>query len=200
LTGNTKIIYLINLLKLAVPNSLKYIFLVQQNIFITLKTHKDLTRIISFLQKHTNIQATSLVDLCVIDYPERILYRYELNYNLISYKYNIRFFIRVHLQTITIHNSLSDVQSVPSLTKFFRSANWLEREAWDCFGIIFLNHPDLRRILTDYGFKGFPFRKDFPLTGYEEIRYNEEQKNIITEPLSLEQEFRLFEFHQPWIN
>jgi len=127
-----------------------------------------------------------LNDLCIIDYPEK-MDRFELSYNLLSIKYNFRIFIKSYTSAYA-----------PSLSALFNSANWIERECWDMFGVFFTNHPDLRRILTDYGFDGFPLRKDFPLTGYIEIRYDDEKANIVYEPLELSQEYRLFNFTSPW--
>ncbi len=137
------------------------------------------------LQRYSLIQAKILNDICVIDYPEK-LERFELNYNFLSVKYNFRFFVKSYTSAYA-----------PSLSNIFNSANWIERECWDMFGIFFTNHPDLRRILTDYGFDGFPLRKDFPLTGYIEIRYDDEKANIVYEPLELSQEYRLFNFTSP---
>jgi NADH/F420H2 dehydrogenase subunit C len=142
--------------------------------------------LINSLKDNTSIQAKILGDICVIDYPAKNE-RFEINYNLLSTKYNIRFFVKTYTQAY-----------VPSLAPLFNSANWIERECWDMFGIFFLNHPDLRRILTDYGFDGFPLRKDFPLTGYIEIRYDDEKSNIVYEPLEMSQEYRLFNFTSPW--
>jgi NADH/F420H2 dehydrogenase subunit C len=142
--------------------------------------------LISSLKDNTSIQAKILGDICVIDYPAKNE-RFEVNYNLLSVKYNLRLFVKTYTQAY-----------VPSLVPLFNSANWIERECWDMFGIFFLNHPDLRRILTDYGFDGFPLRKDFPLTGYIEIRYDDEKSNIVYEPLEMSQEYRLFNFTSPW--
>jgi NADH/F420H2 dehydrogenase subunit C len=137
------------------------------------------------LRNNSLIQLKVLNDVCVIDYPEKVD-RFELNYNLSSIKYNFRLFIKSYTSAYA-----------PSLSNIFNSANWIERECWDMFGIFFTNHPDLRRILTDYGFDGFPLRKDFPLTGYIEIRYDDEKANIVYEPLELSQEYRLFNFTSP---
>jgi NADH dehydrogenase (ubiquinone) Fe-S protein 3 len=142
--------------------------------------------LISGLKNNTAIQAKILGDICIVDYPAKNE-RFEVNYNLLSTKYNTRFFVKTYTQAY-----------VQSLTSLFNSANWIERECWDMFGIFFLNHPDLRRILTDYGFDGFPLRKDFPLTGYIEIRYDDEKSNIVYEPLEMSQEYRLFNFTSPW--
>ena len=129
-----------------------------------------------------------LVDLCGVDYPERPE-RFEVVYNLLSLKHNRR--IRVKVAT-------DENEPVPSVTGVYSSAGWYEREAWDLFGIFFSDHPDLRRILTDYGFEGHPMRKDFPLTGYVEVRYDEDRKRVVYEPVKLKQEFRSFDFLSPW--
>jgi len=138
------------------------------------------------LKRNSLVQLEVLNDICVVDYPENTN-RFEINYNLLSTKYNFRFFIKTYTSAY-----------LTSLTSLFNSANWIERECWDMFGVFFVNHPDLRRILTDYGFEGFPLRKDFPLTGYIEIRYDDESANIVYEPLEMSQEYRLFNFTSPW--
>lgn len=130
----------------------------------------------------------SLQDVCGVDYPDRPE-RFDVVYHLLSYKHNLR--IRVKLTT-------DESVPVASATGLFPSANWFEREVWDMFGVLFEGHPDLRRILTDYGFQGFPLRKDFPLTGYVEVRYSEEHKRVIYEPVDLRQDFRHFDFLSPW--
>ncbi|MGE5202569.1 MAG: NADH-quinone oxidoreductase subunit C [Acidobacteriota bacterium] len=129
-----------------------------------------------------------LVDLCGVDYPARPE-RFEVVYNLLSLKHNRR--IRVKVAT-------DENEPVPSVTGVYSAAGWYEREAWDLFGIFFSDHPDLRRILTDYGFEGHPMRKDFPLTGYVEVRYDEDRKRVVYEPVKLKQEFRSFDFLSPW--
>jgi NADH-quinone oxidoreductase subunit C len=129
-----------------------------------------------------------LIDLCGVDYPDRPE-RFEVVYNLLSLKLNQR--IRVKVTT-------DEEQLVPSVTGVWSAAGWFEREAWDLYGIYFADHPDLRRILTDYGFEGHPMRKDFPLTGYVELRYDEDQKRVVYEPVKLKQEFRSFDFLSPW--
>lgn len=141
-----------------------------------------------FIKNNIFFQVKVLNDICVVDYPNKIK-RFEIIYNLLSIKYNYRFLIKTNT---TIYNYIY------SINDLFKSSNWLERECWDLFGIFFLNHPDLRRILTDYGFEGFPLRKDFPLTGYIEVRYDDEKSNIVYEPLEMSQEYRLFNFISPW--
>lgn len=130
----------------------------------------------------------SLMEVCGVDYPDRPE-RFDVVYHLLSYHRNLR--IRVTLTT-------DEATPVESATGLFPSANWFEREVWDMFGVLFDGHPDLRRILTDYGFQGFPLRKDFPLTGYVEVRYSEEHKRVIYEPVDLRQDFRNFDFLSPW--
>ncbi|BAI72784.1 NADH dehydrogenase I chain C [Azospirillum sp. B510] len=129
-----------------------------------------------------------LTDITAVDYPDRAE-RFEVVYQLLSYSHNRR--MRVKLAT-------DEDTPVPSAVSVFSAANWFEREVWDLFGIFFENHPDLRRILTDYGFEGHPFRKDFPLTGYVEARYDEDQKRVVYEPVRLTQDFRAFDFLSPW--
>jgi NADH-quinone oxidoreductase subunit C len=131
---------------------------------------------------------TVLADLCGVDYPDRPE-RFEVVYNLLSLKLNQR--IRVKVTT-------DEETPVPTATGIYSAAGWYEREAWDLYGIYFEGHPDLRRLLTDYGFEGHPLRKDFPLTGYVEVRYDEEQKRVVYEPVKLKQEFRSFDFLSPW--
>jgi NADH-quinone oxidoreductase subunit C len=131
---------------------------------------------------------TILVDLCGVDYPGRSP-RFDVVYHLLSISENARIRVKIAADSET---------PVPSVTPVFRVADWFEREAFDMYGILFSGHPDLRRILTDYGFTGFPLRKDFPLTGYVEVRYDDEQKRVVYEPVKLVQEFRDFDFMSPW--
>lgn len=147
-----------------------------------------IVRVLSFLRDDVNCRFKQLVDVCGVDYPEREP-RFEVVYNLLSLTNNNR--IRVKVQT-------DEDTPVPTVTGVFSAANWWEREAWDMYGIYFFDHPDLRRILTDYGFEGHPLRKDFPLTGYKEIRYDDELKRVVYEPVKLTQEFRSFDFLSPW--
>jgi len=133
-------------------------------------------------------QFEQLIDICGVDYPERAR-RFDVVYHLLSPRRNQR--LRVKCET--------DAQTpVPSVVELFPCADWYEREAYDMYGILFSGHPDLRRILTDYGFQGFPLRKDFPLTGYVEVRYDDDQKRVVYEPVKLTQEFRNFDFESPW--
>ena len=148
----------------------------------------SLPRVLVFLRDDRQCRFTVLCDLCGVDYPDRPQ-RFEVVYNLLSISLNQR--IRVKLETDEEH-------PVPSAVGIFSAAGWWEREAFDLYGIYFNDHPDLRRILTDYGFDGHPLRKDFPLTGYVELRYDEEQKRVVYEPVKLRQEFRSFDFLSPW--
>jgi NADH-quinone oxidoreductase subunit C len=129
-----------------------------------------------------------LIDICGVDYPERER-RFDIVYHLLSPRKN---------QRIRIKCEADEENPVPSVVELFPCANWYEREAYDMYGILFSGHPDLRRILTDYGFQGFPLRKDFPLTGYVEVRYDDDQKRVVYEPVKLAQEFRSFDFESPW--
>ena len=139
--------------------------------------------VISFLKYHTAAEYTMVADITAVDYPTRN-HRFEVVYNLLSVRHNSRIRVKTYADEAT---------PVPSITSLYDGANWYEREVYDLFGVFFVGHPDLRRILTDYGFDGHPLRKDFPLTGYTEIRYDEEKKRIVTEPLELTQAFRNFE-------
>jgi NADH-quinone oxidoreductase subunit C len=149
---------------------------------------EEIVNLLTFLQRDQNCQFKQLTDLTAVDRPDREE-RFELVYNLLSFKHNQR--IRIKLTT-------DEATPVPSVCGVFSSANWYERETWDLFGIFFADHPDLRRILTDYGFEGHPLRKDFPLTGYLEVRYDEDRKQVVYEPVKLPQEFRSFDFMSPW--
>jgi NADH-quinone oxidoreductase subunit C len=149
---------------------------------------ESLSRVLKFLRDDGKCAFTVLCDICGVDYPDRPQ-RFEVIYNLLSLSLNQR--VRLKVET-------DEEQPVPSAVGLFSSAGWWEREAWDLFGIYFADNPDLRRILTDYGFEGHPLRKDFPLTGYVEVRYDEDQKAVVYEPVKLQQEFRSFDFMSPW--
>lgn len=149
---------------------------------------QSLCKLLMFLRDHKQCLFTVLTDMTAVDFPNRQR-RFELVYNLLSMKHNRR--IRVKLQ-------VDERDPVPSVSDVFSSAIWLEREVWDMYGVKFEGHPDLRRILTDYGFEGHPQRKDFPLTGYKEVRYDLEKKRVVYEPVKLQQEFRSFDFESPW--
>ena len=148
----------------------------------------NLIDVIQFLKSNENCKFKQLIDIAGVDYPENEK-RFELIYLFLSHENNLRIKLLIKFETD---------QSVNSLTKIFPSANWMEREVFDMYGIKFKNHPDLRRILTDYGFKGHPLRKDFPLTGFNEVRYSEKDKKVIYEPVKLEQNYRNFDFESPW--
>lgn len=148
----------------------------------------SIIEVLKFLRDDPNCQFKQLMDLCGVDHPDR-RERFCVVYNLLSLTHNNR--IRVKLW-------IGEDAAVDSITGLFSAAGWWEREAWDLYGIYFSGHPDLRRILTDYGFDGHPLRKDFPLTGYVELRYDQEQKRVVYEPVQLAQEFRTFDFLSPW--
>ena len=149
---------------------------------------EDLIEVIQFLKSNEKLKFRQLIDVVGVDYPEEEK-RFELVYLFLSHEYNYR----IKLSIKFLPN-----QTISSITKIFPSANWMEREVFDMYGIKFKNHPDLRRILTDYGFKGHPLRKDFPLTGFNEDRYSEKEKKVIYEPVKLEQNYRNFDFESPW--
>ena len=148
----------------------------------------NLVSILRFLRDDVQTQFVSIIDICGVDYPGRKK-RFEVVYHLLSPRQNMR--LRLKLST-------DGDTPVPSVTDIFPGANWFEREAYDMYGILFTGHPDLRRLLTDYGFEGHPLRKDFPLTGYSEVRYDDELKRVVYEPVELRQEFRNFDFLSPW--
>jgi len=148
----------------------------------------SIVKALTFLRDDPRCLFKCLLDVCGVDYPERPE-RFEVVYHLLSLHHNQR--LRVKVTT-------DEETPVPSVTGVFSAANWYERETWDLYGIYFSDHPDLRRLLTDYGFEGHPMRKDFPLTGYVEVRYDEEQKRVVYEPIKLKQEFRSFDFLSPW--
>ena len=148
----------------------------------------DIVSVLRFLRDDQQTQYACFIDLCGVDYPERAK-RFDVVYHLLSPKGNAR--IRVKLST--------DARTpVPSVVEIFPAAEWFEREAYDLYGILFTGHPDLRRLLTDYGLEGHPLRKDFPLTGFTEVRYDDEQKRVVYEPVELRQELRDFDFLSPW--
>ena len=149
---------------------------------------KDIFKSILFLKTNENCQFRQLIDITAVDFPERD-YRFRLVYFLLSHENNKR---------ISVNVNIKENEKAQSITKIYPSANWMEREVFDMYGIKFKDHPDLRRILTDYNFEGFPLRKDFPLTGHTEVRYDEEKKKVIYEPVKLEQDYRNFDFESPW--
>ena len=148
----------------------------------------DIVAVLTKLRDDNHAAFNQLSDLTAVDYPERPA-RFEMVYQLLSITNNMR---------LRILAEVAEGQSVPSVTGIFSAANWAEREVWDMFGIFFAGHPDLRRLLTDYGFEGHPLRKDFPLTGHVEVRYDDSQRRVVNEPVHLVQEFRDFDFLSPW--
>ena len=149
---------------------------------------ENLISVILFLKTNEKCRFKQLIDITAVDYPGKEK-RFKIVYLLLSHENNLRIVIDVHIDEKVI---------VPSITKIFPSSNWMEREVFDMYGISFKDHPDLRRILTDYGFEGHPLRKDFPLTGHTEVRYSEAKKKVISEPVKLDQEYRDFDFESPW--
>jgi len=149
---------------------------------------EDLNDVLFFLKNDSSTKFRQLVDITAVDYPEKNL-RFKLIYLLLSHEFNSRIILSYYI---------NENEVIPSITEIFPSANWMEREVFDMYGIKFKNHPDLRRILTDYNFEGFPLRKDFPLTGHNEVRYNEDEKKVVYEPVKLEQNYRNFDYASPW--
>lgn len=161
---------------------------VRLNELIVTVRKDGIVRALTFLRDDSTVDCKMLVDVCGVDYPSREE-RFEVVYNLLSLRQNHR--VRVKITT-------DEDTPVPSVAEVFSSANWFEREVWDLYGVFFADHPDLRRILTDYGFEGHPLRKDFPMTGHVEVRYDDEDKRVVYEPVRLPQEFRSFDFLSPW--
>lgn len=151
-------------------------------------SYTDIVEIVRFLRDDPRCRFVSFIDVTAVDFPEREK-RFEVVYHFLSPSHNLRIRIKVHADETT---------QVPSICDIFPGANWFEREAYDMYGILFVGHPDLRRLLTDYGFDGHPLRKDFPLTGYYEVRYDDEKKRVVYENVKLAQEFRSFDFLSPW--
>jgi len=149
---------------------------------------EDIISTILFLKTNQKCKFKQLIDITAVDYPQKEK-RFKIVYLLLSHENNLR---------IIINTNIDEKEIVPSVTKIFPSANWMEREVFDMYGISFKDHPNLKRILTDYGFDGYPLRKDFPLTGHTEVRYSEEKKKVISEPVKLDQEYRDFDFESPW--
>lgn len=149
---------------------------------------EDIVEVLTHLRDDASTQFAVLIDICGVDYPEREK-RFEVVYHLLSPRLNKR---------IRVKTSTDETTPVASVNDVFPAANWYEREAYDMYGIRFSGHPDLRRLLTDYGFQGYPLRKDFPLTGFVEVRYDDDAKRVVYEPVKLNQEFRNFDFESPW--
>ena len=168
-------------------SKIQFSSITNDELMIKIEEH-DLIDVVQFLKSNENCKFKQLIDIAGVDYPENEK-RFELIYLFLSHEKNLRIKILIKFQIN---------QMISSLTKIFPSSNWMEREVFDMYGIKFRNHPDLRRILTDYGFKGHPLRKDFPLTGFNEVRYSEKEKKVIYEPVKLEQNYRNFDFESPW--
>jgi NADH-quinone oxidoreductase subunit C len=149
---------------------------------------EDLIDVTLFIKSNENTKFRQLIDVTAVDYPERTK-RFKVVYLFLSHEFN---------QRIVLSYSINENEVIPSLTAIYPAANWMEREVFDMYGVKFKDHPDLRRILTDYGFEGHPLRKDFPLTGHTEVRYSEELKKVIKEPVKLEQNYRNFDYESPW--
>ena len=156
-------------------------------LYLTIDT-QDLIDVSLFIKSNEKTKFRQLIDITVVDYPENIQ-RFKVVYLFLSHEFN---------QRIILTYLINENEVIPSLTSVFPAANWMEREVFDMYGVKFKDHPDLRRILTDYGFEGHPLRKDFPLTGHTEVRYSEEQKKVIKEPVKLEQNYRNFDYESPW--
>ena len=156
-------------------------------LYVTINS-EDLLDVILLLKTNKNIKFRQLIDITAVDYPDNQK-RFKIVYLLLSHEFN---------QRIILSYFINENEKISSLTKIFPSANWMEREIFDMYGIKYSNHPDLRRILTDYGFEGHPLRKDFPLTGHNEVRYSENEKKVIYEPVKLEQNYRNFDYESPW--
>ena len=150
---------------------------------------EDLIDVTQFIKTNKDTKFRQLIDITVVDYPEEIQ-RFKLVYLFLSHEFN---------QRMILSYKINEKEVISSLTSIFPSANWMEREVFDMYGVNFKDHPDLRRILTDYGFEGHPLRKDFPLTGHSEVRYSEDKKKVINEPVKLEQNYRNFDYESPWV-
>ena len=149
---------------------------------------ENLIDVTQFIKTHKDMRFRQLIDITVVDYPEQTQ-RFKIVYLFLSHEFN---------QRIILSYLINENEVISSLTSIFPSANWMEREVFDMYGVNFKNHPDLRRILTDYGFEGHPLRKDFPLTGHTEVRYSEEYSKVVSEPVKLEQNYRNFDYESPW--
>ena len=162
-------------------------FIKHSNIYLNID-HSELTNVISFLKTNKNTKFRQLIEITAVDYPENEN-RFKMVYLLLSHEYN---------QRIIIDYSIKENEVISSITSIFPAANWMEREVFDMYGLNFKNHPDLRRILTDYGFQGHPLRKDFPLTGFDEVSYEAESRKVVYNKVKLTQDYRDFDFNSPW--
>ena len=158
-----------------------------EQLYISIES-EDLINVTLFIKNNDNTKFRQLIDVTVVDYPEKAK-RFKVVYLFLSHEFN---------QRIVLSYLIGENEVIPSLTAIYPAANWMEREVFDMYGVKFKDHPDLRRILTDYGFEGHPLRKDFPLTGHTEVRYSEDQKKVIKEPVKLEQNYRNFDYESPW--
>ena len=156
-------------------------------IFINIDS-EDLIEVILFLKNNENTKFRQLIDITAVDYPQKDK-RFKLVYMFLSHEYNSR---------LVLECFINEEEVIPTITTIYPASNWMEREVFDMYGIKFKDHPDLRRILTDYGFEGYPLRKDFPLTGHNEVRYSEDEKKVVYEPVKLEQNYRNFDYESPW--
>ena len=167
----------------------KYINLYHNDKYIGVNVDKEkLYLLIKYLKEYDKLKFNQLIDITAIDFPSRE-FRFDIVYILLSLSLN---------QRIVIKTSLNEKNSIESITSLYKSANWYERECYDLFGVKFINHPDLRRIMTDYNFEGHPLRKDFPLTGHNEVRYDNSEKRVVYESVKLDQEYRYFDYTSPW--
>ena len=176
-----------NAIKAALPSEIEEVD-VRLGELMLVARGEGIVRVMTHLRDDASCLFKMLIDICGVDYPERDK-RFDVVYNLLSLKHNRR--VRVKVRT-------DEMTPVPSIATVFNSANWYERETWDLYGVAFSDHPDLRRLLTDYGFDGHPLRKDFPLTGHVEVRYDEQQKRVVYDRVKLQQDFRSFDFLSPW--
>ena len=168
-------------------SSINSSYIKHDNIYLNIN-HEELINVITFLKTNKESKFRQLVEITAVDYPENEN-RFKMVYLLLSHEHNKR---------VIVNFFVKESDLISSITSIYPSANWMEREVFDMYGLNFKNHPDLRRILTDYGFEGHPLRKDFPLTGHNEVRYSEEQKKVIYEPVKLEQNYRNFDYESPW--
>ena len=184
---NLKLIELEKLVNSELTSKIKKTIIAFNELLIE-TSEEELINVIHFLKSNDKLKFRQLIDIAGVDYPEEEK-RFNLFYLLLSHEKNIRIKISINFEI---------EKKIPTLTKLYPSANWMEREVFDMYGIEFIDHPDLRRILTDYNFEGHPLRKDFPLTGFTEVRYSEKEKKVIYEPVKLEQNYRDFDFESPW--
>ena len=185
---STTIIDLEKIVNSGLTTAIKKSEIIYNQLFITLNVENLISSIL-FLKTNEKCKFKQLIEITAVDYPEREK-RFKIVYLLLSHEKNLRIIINIDIDEKVL---------LPSITKIFPSANWMEREVFDMYGISFKDHPDLRRILTDYGFEGFPLRKDFPLTGHTQVRYSEDKKKVISEPVKLDQDYRNFDFSSPWV-